>query len=144
MKKFLLVFLIGINLIIINSCAKPTVVNIMQPGDKNLNCKELNEQIEESKKLKKDAELVKGETGENAARIMLFWPAWARTLHNADVAIVAAEDRIFYLNKLARNKKCKSSDSIDVSSQLKNLNELYKSGALTKEEFEKAKKRLLN
>ena len=28
--------------------------------------------------------------------------------------------------------------------QLKQLNELYKSGVLTKEEFEKAKKRILN
>ena len=32
----------------------------------------------------------------------------------------------------------------DLADQLKNLNELYKSGALTKEEFEKAKKRVLN
>ena len=32
----------------------------------------------------------------------------------------------------------------DVVQQLKDLNEMYKSGALTKEEFEKAKKKLLN
>ena len=36
------------------------------------------------------------------------------------------------------------SDSGDLVEQLKALNELYKSGALTKEEFEKAKKKLLN
>ena len=30
------------------------------------------------------------------------------------------------------------------SNQLKALNDLYKTGALTKEEFEKAKKKLLN
>ena len=35
-------------------------------------------------------------------------------------------------------------DSGDLTEQLKALNELYKSGALTKEEFEKAKKKLLN
>ena len=34
--------------------------------------------------------------------------------------------------------------SDDIVKQLKDLNELYKSGALTKEEFEKAKKKLLN
>ena len=36
------------------------------------------------------------------------------------------------------------SDSGDLTEQLKALSELYKSGALTKEEFEKAKKKLLN
>ena len=36
------------------------------------------------------------------------------------------------------------SDSGDLAEQLKGLNELYKSGALTKEEFEKGKKKLLN
>ena len=35
-------------------------------------------------------------------------------------------------------------NSNELTDQLKNLNELYKSGALTKEEFEKAKKRVLN
>ena len=134
----------SISLIFINSCAKPTVVNIVQPEDKNLNCKELNEQIEEAKKFKKDAELAKGDTGGNATRMILFWPAWARTLHNSDIAIIAAEDRIYHLNKLVRNKNCKQINTIDVSYQLKSLNDLYKSGSLTKEEFEKAKKRLLD
>ena len=36
------------------------------------------------------------------------------------------------------------SDSGSLTEQLKALNELYKSGALTKEEFEKAKKKILN
>ena len=36
------------------------------------------------------------------------------------------------------------SDSGDLTEQLKALNELYKSGALTKEEFEKAKKKILD
>ena len=35
-------------------------------------------------------------------------------------------------------------DGDGLTKQLKDLNELYKSGALTKEEFEKAKKKLLN
>ena len=41
------------------------------------------------------------------------------------------------------SKKQKSND-VNISKELKDLNELYKSGALTKEEFEKAKKKLLN
>jgi hypothetical protein len=42
------------------------------------------------------------------------------------------------------NPNIYASDSSDLTEQLKTLNELYKSGALTKEEFKKAKKKLLN
>ena len=42
------------------------------------------------------------------------------------------------------NPNIDASSSSDLTKQLKTLNELYKSGALTKEEFTKAKKKLLN
>ena len=42
------------------------------------------------------------------------------------------------------NPNIDASNSSDLAEQLKTLNELYKSGALTKEEFAKAKKKLLN
>ena len=50
------------------------------------------------------------------------------------------------LSKNTKVKKTKSniSDSGNLTEQLKALNELYKSGALTKEEFTKAKNKLLN
>ena len=41
-------------------------------------------------------------------------------------------------------KKSQEADTKSISTQLKSLNELYKSGVLTKEEFEKAKKKILN
>ena len=48
--------------------------------------------------------------------------------------------------KKIENKKetTQADDNNDVVQKLKDLNELYESGALTKEEFEKAKKKLLN
>jgi len=46
--------------------------------------------------------------------------------------------------KKKENKVKTTDDNNDITQQLKDLNELYKSGALTKEEFEKAKKKLLN
>ena len=48
--------------------------------------------------------------------------------------------------KKIENKKetTQTDDNNDVVKQLKDLNELYRSGALNKEEFEKAKKKLLN
>ena len=41
-------------------------------------------------------------------------------------------------------KKSQEAETKSISTQLKSLNELYKSGVLTKEEFEKAKKKILN
>jgi uncharacterized protein YqgQ len=41
-------------------------------------------------------------------------------------------------------KKNNISTNIDFIEQLEQLNNLYKSGVLTKEEFEKAKKKILN
>ena len=48
------------------------------------------------------------------------------------------------ITKKEKKKKEKKTDNSNISKQLKTLNNLYKSGALTKEEFEKAKKKLLN
>ena len=42
------------------------------------------------------------------------------------------------------SKKNEVSDNTNLTEQLNSLNELYKSGALTKEEFTKAKEKLLN
>ena len=42
-------------------------------------------------------EYAKEGTGGNVARMILFWPAWAQTLHNADKAILAANDRNHHL-----------------------------------------------
>ena len=45
------------------SCAKPLVVETIQPGDDLLNCKELKHEIEEAKKIKQEAEFSKGSGG---------------------------------------------------------------------------------
>ena len=86
---------------------------------------------------------------------MLFWPAWAQTLHNADIAIQAANDRNFHLITIMKKKNCKGVDNINaqikksttsadnVAGQLKVIKEMYDAGDLTKEEYIKAKKKIL-
>ena len=155
MKQFIRIFVLFISLAFLNSCAKPTVVNIVLPGDDKLNCEQLENEIAETQKIRKDAEFAKEGTGGNVARALLFWPAWAQTLHNADVAIQAANDRNFHLIKLMKKKNCKGVDNINaqinksttstdnVAGQLKVLKEMYDSGDLTKEEYVKAKKKVL-
>ena len=51
---------------------------------------------------------------------------------------------IFLTNTLVEKKSLKISDTNNISEQLKILGELYKSGVLSKEEFTKAKKKILN
>ena len=104
MKKFLGILVFGICIILLNSCAKPTVVNVVLPGDNELNCEQLEDAVAESQKIKREAEYAKEGTGGNVARLLLFWPAWAQTLHNADVAIIAANDRIYHLFNIMKKK----------------------------------------
>ena len=87
------------------------------------------------------------------ARMILFWPAMATTFHNADKAIKAANNRTYHLLEIMRDKNCKNVDLVNseiiksstqtITGQLSILREMYKSGDLTKEEFNKAKKKVL-
>ena len=104
MKIFIKLLSLSVFLILLNSCAKPTVVDVVVPGDNNLSCEELKIAVEETEELKKDAEYAKQGTGGNVARMLVFWPAWAKSLHNADQAIMAADDRTFHLIKIMEKK----------------------------------------
>ena len=142
---------------LIFSCAKPLVVETVQPGDNLLNCTELKQEIEETNKIKQEAEFSKA-SGGNFARAILFWPAWAQSLNNADDAILAANNRSFHLIKVMRKKNCPGADSLQVNlvdkpkneietnlaDQLKILKELYENGHLSEEEYTKAKKKILD
>ena len=151
MKRKIILILI---VLLFSSCAKPTVVNITMPGDEELSCENLKNGYEETRRFKKEAETVREtDTGGNITRTILFWPALVKTLHNADVAIRAADDRAYHLISIMKNKNCKEADRLhseltkssppNISFELKRLHKLYKSGALTKEEFELAKKKIL-
>ncbi len=153
MKKFLGILILSISIILLNTCAKPTVVNIVLSGDYELDCRQLENAVAESQKIKREAEYAKEGTGGNVTRLILFWPAWAKTLHNADVAIRAADDRIYHLFNIMKKKRCDVTDKIEaqitstqisITEQLKDLKEMYKSGYLTKEEYKKAKKKILD
>ena len=153
MKKFIGILVLSISIILLNTCAKPTVVNIVLPGDNELDCEQLENAVTESQKIKREAEYAKEGTGGNVTRLILFWPAWAKTLHNADVAIRAADDRIYHLFNIMKKKRCDGTGKIEaqitkteisITEQLKELKEMYKSGYLTKEEYKKAKKKILD
>jgi len=155
MKQYLTIRSLILVFLFFNGCAKPTVVNIIMSNDQNLNCTELKDSFDETRRFKQEAELVKeGNTGGNITRTILFWPALVKSIHNADLAIRAANDRAYHLINIMKNKKCNDSDklyseltktdTITISYELDRLNKLYKSGALTEMEFELAKKKVLD
>ena len=160
MKNLLNIFRLSVVILILNSCAKPTVVEIIQLNDDKLNCEELKTEIAEVQKIKEEAVFSK-DSGGNYARIILFWPAWAQSLHNADEAILAANDRKHHLIKIMKKKKCKGAEKLEanikdkpatttsvsqenIAEQLKTLKELYDAGDLTEEEYKKAKDKVIN
>ena len=141
-------------LLLLFSCAKPEVIKVTLPTDKNENCKELEALVAEAQKFKRDALYEKDNTGGNMARIILFWPAMATSFYNADKAVRAANDRTYHLLKIMDEKKCENVDLVNaeitrnstetLAGQLNLLREMYKSGDLTKEEFSKAKRKVLS
>ena len=155
MKKFKIkLFLILFSTLIV-ACAKPAVVEVTLPEDKNLNCNQLEDSVAEAQHIKRKAERAKEGTGGNISRMMLFWPAWAKTLHNADIAIEAADDRTFHLINIMKKKNCKGVDNINseikkiennqvnLAEQLRDLKDMFDSGVLTEEEYEMAKQKVL-
>ena len=155
MKYFLGIFVLSI--VLLNSCAKPTVVNVVLPKDKSLNCKQLETSITDAQKFRRKAIAVTGNTPQNQARGFLFWPALMVTYVNAHEAIVAANERSVNLINLMLDNNCNNSEKVlkkisstprvqtlkDLSQTYRDLKELYESGALTDDEFKKEKKQIL-
>ena len=155
MKNFLNILVLILVLLV--SCAKPTVVNITLPNDDKLNCEKLENAVADAQEFRRKALAVTGNTGKNQAAAILFWPALMMTYVNASEAIVAANERSVHLINIMQDKNCKKVDKVlahiastprvqslkDLSEAYKNLNELYKSGALTEDEFRKEKIQVL-
>ena len=160
-KNVLEVLVLVLGLILLNSCAKPTIVDVIMPGDEELNCGQLKNGVAETQRFKREAEAVKGGTGGNITRGLLFWPAIIGSYQNANEAIAAANTRKVHLFNIMRQKNCTGVGSLVVettaiggedskrseeslTNELKTLNELYQSGVLNEEEFKQAKKKILN
>ena len=143
MKNYLGILVLSFVLLI--SCAKPTVVNIVLPDDNKLNCEKLENGITDAQEFRRKAIAVTGNTGKNQAAAILFWPALMITYVNAHEAIMAANDRSVHLINIMQDKNCKNVDKVlahiastprlqtlkDLSDTYKSLLELYNSGGLT-------------
>ena len=157
MKKIIIILILGLNLILLTFCAKPTVLNITLPSDSKLNCEKLEEALTDAQVFRKKAIGETGASASNQLRSLLFWPALMMTYANAHEAIMAASERSVHLINIMNKKNCENLDKLlaevqtthrlqtlkELSETYKNLNDLYKSGALTEREFIKQKIKVL-
>ena len=104
MKKILILLILKL---FITSCATPTVVNVIQPKDNELNCKELSSEIAVANKYANEAqEAKKARKPHNIGAILFFLPGYGITLNNIEEATKAAKERASHLNKLKEKKGC--------------------------------------
>ena len=157
MKTFFKLTVLLLGLFLLNFCAKPTVVNVTLPNDKSLSCKKLEYAVDDAQKFRNNAIKATGNTAGNQIRAVFFWPALMATYINAHDAIVAATERSIHLVNIMHKKDCKNLEKLintfqatfrvqtlkDLSEAYKNLNELYKSGGLTKREYNDHKHKIL-
>jgi len=104
MKKFLVFLTL---LLLVTSCATPTVINVIGPNDSELNCKELSAEITKANQYADEAQQAK-KTGKphNIGAILFFIPGYGITMKNIEEATKAAKDRAVHLNKLKEKKNC--------------------------------------
>ena len=104
MKKILILLILKL---FITSCATPTVVNVIQPKDNELNCKELSSEIAVANKYANEAqEAKKMSSPHNIGAILFFLPGAGVTMKNVEEAVIAAKERSLHLNKLKEKKGC--------------------------------------
>ena len=104
MKKILAIISL---LLIVFSCASPTVVNVVGPNDNKLNCKELSAEIVLANQYADEAqEAKKMSKPHNVAALLFFYPGAGVTMMNVEEASKAAKDRSLHLNKLKEKKDC--------------------------------------
>ena len=100
-----LTFLILI--IFLTSCATPTVVNVIQPNDNKLSCKELDTEIAKANEYANEAQdAKKAGKPHNIGAMLFFLPGLGFSMANIDEASKAAKDRAIHLNNLKEKKNC--------------------------------------
>jgi len=141
--------------VIVTSCAGSAsheVVSANKAGDDRLNCRELDAEIVRAQVIIDGVNQDKqGISGADWVDGILWFPFnMIAKSQNYKNSIQAADRRIETLQGYKDKKNCSdnseqiSKKSAGIVDELNQLNKMYKAGDLTKEEFEAAKRNLLN
>ena len=149
--KFPLPTLVSFLLIGCAGSASHDVVSAYQAGDTNLSCGEIDQEIVRAQVVIEEVNEDKsGLSGPDVIDGLLYFPFnLAAKSQNYKNSLSAADKRIERLENLKDEKGCKDTSQemaktkSSLSQELKELTKMYKSGDLSKIEFEKAKNKLL-
>tara|TARA_B100000035_G_C20636542_1_gene394740 strand:- start:20 stop:334 length:315 start_codon:yes stop_codon:yes gene_type:complete len=94
-------------ILLVTSCANPKVVNVIQPRDNEMSCKELNSEIAKANRYADEAqEAKKANKPHNVGAILFFLPGLFFSMDNIEEATKAAKNRAIHLNKIKEKKNC--------------------------------------
>ena len=136
---------------IVAGCATPHEVDIIQAGDQRLNCQDIKGAIREANTFYTLADHEQGLTGTNVNAFLFWWPGLIATYVNTSDAKDAARDRKAYLSNIYSEKGCdkdqkppQAADFHSLTSRLIELDELFKKGLITEDEFKEQRRKILD
>jgi hypothetical protein len=89
-------------------CATSQKVQVVQPGDQNLSCNAISEELAKLDKTQAEIDSKKGVTGTNVVAALLWVPGLAYTYYDAGEATRLVSDRRSALTSTYNNKNCTS------------------------------------
>ena len=89
-------------------CATSQKIQVVQPGDQNLSCTALKDELKKLDAAQTDIESKKGVTGTNVASALFWLPGLAYTYYDAGEASRLISDRRSALTTIYNNKSCKA------------------------------------
>lgn len=150
-KNIIIFFILTIIFAGCAGSASHKVISAYSAGDENLSCQDIQGEIIRAQVIIDEVNSDKsGISGADVVDGLLYFPFnLIAKNQNYKNALQAADKRIERLVELQKEKGCQNTvaeteeKKSQISSELKQLREMYEAGDLTKEEFNKAKNKLL-
>ena len=95
-------------LLSVYGCATSQKIQVVQPGDQNLSCTALMDEIRKLDQARADIDSKKGVTGTNVAAALFWLPGLAYTYYDAGEANRLISDRRSALTTIYNGKNCKA------------------------------------
>jgi len=145
-NKFSIIF----GIIFLTSCSTPKAIDVMQFGDGDMSCNELELAYESADLSEDEAHSNKGVTDENILSALFFFPAYFVTYGTSIHAEYNASQRKDHLLKLYMKKNCAKEKGGDYERkiadklvELEDLKNLFVKGRIDEEEYLIARKKIL-
>lgn len=104
--KLTIVLTTALAAVSVAACTSTPKVDVRQPGDRNLSCAQIEEELHALDDIQDEAENNQGVNSANVAAVVLFWPAAVGNYMEADRAMDLAQERHDHLMDIYDEKSC--------------------------------------